>query len=621
MKKAEGDTEMQPLNAAAKSAPAVLPRVFSSGDYIRFTAPYLWTKLRCSLRFLMILSVFFLLLSNLLRVMAPIMLKSVVNQLSSNSFPLVAIILWSGFSFLAELCSNLKDVSYGYVGSRVEQDIAVSVFDHVLGLSLRFHLHRETGKVLRLIQRGSGSFTTVVRIGLFTLVPVVIQLTLVEIYLSVAYDYYYPVITLSSVFLYVVATFTTTEWRTKIQRQLNECDNNYNQKATDALMNFETVKYFNADTHEVNRYAGAYADYTKHQNRMQISLAILNVAQQMCIAAGNTVCLMLMAYQIHEGERSVGDFVLISSFMMQLYAPLNFLGTYYRMIKTAMVDVEGLITLLNQEKDVQDDPNPISLDISMGNVEFRDVKFRYSADTPYVLSGISFVVPSGKTVAIVGSSGGGKSTIIRLLYRFYDVTEGSILLDGKELKAISQRTLRNHIAIVPQDCSLFNDTLGYNIAYGGVCTPGFSVAGAESQIRWAADKAQLSDFIQRQKDGFDTKVGERGLRLSGGEKQRVAIARALLKQPSIMCFDEATSALDTKTEREIQAAVEMVSRNRTTLMIAHRLSTVKHADQILVMKAGKIVERGTHEELLAEAGEYAEMWNQQSQEELKVAAS
>jgi ATP-binding cassette subfamily B protein len=330
---------------------------------------------------------------------------------------------------------------------------------------------------------------------------------------------------------------------------------------------------------------------------------------------------MLMAYQIHEGERSVGDFVLISSFMMQLYAPLNFLGTYYRMIKTAMVDVEGLIGLLSQEKDVRDDPNPIFLDISQGNVEFRDVKFRYSADSAYVINGISFVVPSGKTVAIVGSSGGGKSTIIRLLYRFYDVTEGSIFLDGKELRTISQRSLRNHIAIVPQDCSLFNDTLGYNIAYGGVCTPGFNVSAAEDRVRWAADKAQLTDFLERQKEGLETKVGERGLRLSGGEKQRVAIARALLKQPTIMCFDEATSALDTKTEREIQAAVEMVSRNRTTLMIAHRLSTVKHADQILVMKAGKILERGTHEELLAQAGEYAEMWAQQSQEELKVEAS
>ena len=569
----------------------------------------------------MIISVLFLLLANVLRVMAPIMLKSVVNELSKEEFPLVPLLLWCGFTFLAEVCSNLKDVCYGFVGSRVEKDIAVSVFDHVLSLSMSFHLHRETGKVLRLIQRGSGSFTTVVRVGLFTLLPVVIQLTLVEIYFSAAYDYYYALITLASVTLYVVATFMTTEWRTKIQRQLNECDNNYNQKATDALMNFETVKYFNADEHEINRYSTAYGEYTRHQNRMQVSLAILNITQQVCIVTGNAVCLMLMAYQIYQGERTVGDFVLISSFMMQLYAPLNFLGTYYRMIKNAMVDVEGLITLFSQEKDVQDDPNPITLDISLGNVEFRDVKFRYSADTPYVINGISFVVPSGKTVAIVGSSGGGKSTLIRLLYRFYDVSEGQILIDGRDVRLVSQRSLRNHIAIVPQDCSLFNDTLGYNIAYGGVCTPGFHFETAEDRIRWAAEKSQLTEFIQRQKEGLGTKVGERGLRLSGGEKQRVAIARALLKQPTVMCFDEATSALDTKTEREIQAAMELVSRNRTTLMIAHRLSTIKHADQILVMKEGKIVERGTHEELLNAGGEYAGMWTQQSQEEQKAESS
>jgi len=496
-------------------------------------------------------------------------------------------------------------------------DIATTVFEHILGLSFRFHLNRETGTVLRVLQRGSGSFSTILRTVLFSFFPVFLQLFIVTLYLGVEYAYYYSFIILGSVVIYCAFTFFTTEWRTKIQKKMNESDNKYNSKATDALINYETVKYFNAEIHETRRYSRSFEGYKRESIKMTASLVFLNIGQQVCITAGLTASLVIIAQKVANGDKDVGDFIMINTFIAQLYMPLNWLGSYYRMIKQALVDVESLYKMLHEQPEIEDSENPVRLEFTRGEIEFKDVSFSYGPDLPMILKTISFSVPAGKTVAIVGSSGAGKSTIVKLIYRFYEITEGSILIDGIDIRQITQNSLRNHIAIVPQDCSLFQDTISYNIGYGGVGDPDFDIEDKRNldKVYWAADKAQLNEFIDKQKDKYDTLVGERGLRLSGGEKQRVAIARAILKRPSVLCFDEATSALDSRTEREIQKSLDEISRNRTTLIIAHRLSTIMHADLILVLMNGSIVERGKHQELLLLGGEYAKLWKVQSRED------
>jgi ATP-binding cassette subfamily B protein len=451
---------------------------------------------------------------------------------------------------------------------------------------------------------------------LFSLGPVFIQLVLVLGYLCLYFDYYYICIILTSILCYAVFTFTTSEWRTTHKRVANTLDNQVSQQATDALINFETVKYFSAEVHETTRYASVYDQYRKVTNKVQGSLAFLNIGQQFFISLGTISVQLLLAYQAQQGERTVGDFVMLNSFIFQLYAPLSFLGVSYRMIKTYIVDVESILALLEEKKEINDRPNCITLDYCKGNIEFRAVSFGYSADSPMILNNVSFFVKKGTTTAIVGPTGAGKSTIVKLLYRLYDVNDGAIFINDIDIRNLSQTSLRKQISIVPQDCSLFNTTLAYNIGYGCAYQLNFDKEPEFlSKIQWASQHAKIDEFVERQPKKYDTIVGERGLRLSGGEKQRVSIARALLKKPSIMCFDEATSSLDTLTEREIQKSLDVISKSSTTVVIAHRLSTIIGADQILVLKDGHIVESGTHESLLAMNGEYFALWAKQSSEE------
>lgn len=518
--------------------------------------------------------------------------------------------------------TNLKDFFYNFVSTKIEMLISVRIYNHVTNLDLNYHLNRETGRVLRCMQRGSAAFSQLMRIGLFSLGPVVIQLVLVIGYLCLYFNIYYTCIIGLSIVCYFFFTFSTTEWRTKIQRSLNELDNQVSQKATDALINFETVKYFSAEAHETRRYATIYEKYRKLSAKQQGSLAFLNIGQQICIAAGTISVQLMLAYQAQEGKASVGDFVMLNAFIFQIYAPLSFLGSYYRMIKTFIVDAESILSLLDERKIVTDKPNCVTLDYCQGNIEFRDVSFSYSRDGPPILKQISFVVKKGMSVAIVGPTGAGKSTIVKLLYRLYDITGGVILLDDVDIRDFSQESLRRQISIVPQDCSLFNTTLAYNVGYGCSHQPDFDEdPDYMNKILWASRLARIDEFVERQPKKFETVVGERGLRLSGGEKQRVAIARALLKKPSIMCFDEATSSLDTVTEREIQKSLDEISQSRTTIMIAHRLSTVVGADLIIVLKGGEIAESGTHSDLLELNGEYASLWQKQVSEEVPSRAS
>jgi len=477
---------------------------------------------------------------------------------------------------------------------------------------MKYHLSKKVGTVLRCLQRGASSFSQVLKTCLFSLLPVILQLLLISVYLLNQYAWYFSAIILTSVVMYVVFTFVTTEWRSRIQRQLNESDNRYTQLATDALINFETVKYFNAEFHESKRYFDSFQDYKKASIRMQSSLAFLNIGQEFCIRVGFFFCLLLVSLEIANGERQVGDFVLMLTFIQQIYSPLNNLGSYYRSIKQSFTDMEGVFDLLSQKEEIRDQPFAKKLLHCKGEIEFKDVRFSYLPEVP-VLKGISFKVEPGKTVGIVGKTGSGKSTLMKLLYRFYEVTSGSITIDSHELKDLTKESLRKQIGIVPQDCSLFNESLLYNVTYGGVAFNNEKTTYKETRrmAEWAVQQAQLERLTEKLPESLETKVGERGMKLSGGEKQRVAIARAILKKPKILCFDEATSSLDSSTEEQILGAMKTASRNRTTFMIAHRLATIMHADLILVLKDGKIVERGTHQELISHKGEYWELWKQQ----------
>jgi len=455
-------------------------------------------------------------------------------------------------------------------------------------------------------------------------VHIVIEVVLVCIVLSVEYPYYIVLGTLGSVILYLIVTLVTTEWRAKYFKQLNDKDNTYNQKATDSLLNFETVKYFNAEKHESTRYKAALLDYKITNVAVQRSLFVLNVAQQVVICGGLIFNLLMANMQIQKGQLQVGDFVLINQYILQIYTPLNFLGTFWRMIRQSFIDVDQVFDILSVDESIKDIPNAIKPNFKKGKIEFKNVRFSYEkniddlSQRQMILKGISFTVNPGESVAIVGPTGSGKSTIMRLLYRFYELDSGTVAIDGYDIKSIPLYDLRSIIAIVPQDCVLFNDTLLYNILYGGV-SENSNILNDVELARDASRKAQLLPFIEKQRDGFGTKVGERGLRLSGGEKQRVAIARALLKNAMIMCFDEATSALDSQTEKEIQDAINDVSKGRTSVMIAHRLSTIVNCDKIIVLKDGEIKESGTHSELLNKKnGVYQKLWRQQTEEAKKM---
>lgn len=547
----------------------------------------------------------------------PIMLKKIVDAMSINTTPQLLLVVpaslivaYGALRLSASLFAELRELIFSKVTEQAVRQIGLQVFNHLHALSLRFHLTRQTGGMTRDIERGTRGIQSLISFSLYSIIPTLIELAMVLGYFLFAYDFWFVIVTCIALFCYVVFTVVVTEWRTHFRREMNTLDSKANQNAVDSLINFETVKYFGNEHYESARYDVNLKKYAQAAIKSQKSLAFLNFGQQTIIVAG-LVCILGLASQgVASGEMTIGDLVLVNVLMIQLYIPLNFLGVLYREMKQSLTDIDRMFNLLETDQEVADAPDAQTLKINspeLGpHVSFQDVCFYYESNRE-ILNHVSFDILPGQTTAVVGHSGAGKSTLSRLLFRFYDVQSGAIFLDGQDIKTVKQASLRQAVGIVPQDTVLFNDTIGYNIAYG---KPGVS----QSDIEAAAQSAQIHQFIMRLPNGYDTDVGERGLKLSGGEKQRVAIARTLLKNPALLVFDEATSALDSETERTIQKELNELAKNHTTLIIAHRLSTIIHADQILVMSAGEIVERGTHASLLALGQRYAEMWlAQQSQ--------
>lgn len=502
-----------------------------------------------------------------------------------------------------QIFSEAKEYLFSRVAQRAVRAAAMTAFTHLHGLSMRFHLDRQTGGLTRAIERGAKGMEFLMTSAAFEVVPLLVEVVFVSALLWALFGYEYAVITFVTVCLYAFFTLKVTEWRMKFRRQMNTADEQAATKAVDSLINYETVKYFNAEAAEANRYNSSMRAYEDAAVLSRTSLAAVNIGQGAIIALGLVLIMGIAGHDIQKGNLSVGDFVTVNTYLLQLYLPLNFLGWVYREIRQSLVDLERMFSLLDEYPDVQDPDGASSLALGQGEVSFEDVHFAYK-DRP-ILQGVSFTVPAGRRVAIVGPSGAGKSTISRLLFRFYDPDKGRVLIDGQDIRSVQQASVRAAIGVVPQDSVMFNASIGYNIGYG-------RQGADEAEIRQAARLAAIDSFIARLPEGYEALVGERGLKLSGGEKQRVAIARAILKQPTIFLFDEATSALDSQTEKEIQAALNEVSASRTTLVIAHRLSTIVDADEILVMQDGRIAERGTHQALLAKDGLYAAMWDRQS---------
>lgn len=548
----------------------------------------------------------------------PVMLKQIVDALDvrnnvASALLVVPIGLVVGYGMLrlsASLFAELRELLFARVTQHAVRQIALEVFQHLHALSLRFHLSRQTGGVSRDIERGTRAIQSLVSYSLYSIIPTLIEFVLVLGYFALNYDLWFASITLAALVLYIVFTIIVTEWRTHLRRTMNDMDSRANQKAIDSLLNFETVKYFGNEAFEAKRYDENLLRYQAAAIKSQKSLAILNIGQQVIIAIGLVLILWRATLGVANGSMTLGDLVLVNTLMIQLYIPLNFLGVIYREIKQSLTDLDRMFTLLESDREVADAPGapPLRIEDQLRGPElrFENVSFHYESNRQ-ILHDVSFVIPAGTITAVVGRSGAGKSTLARLLFRFYDVQSGQILIDGQDIRQVQQASLRQSIGIVPQDTVLFNDTIGYNIAYG---RPG----ATEQEIAAAARAAQMSQFIEHLPDGYATQVGERGLKLSGGEKQRVAIARTLLKQPSMLVFDEATSALDSKTERALQEELTGLARNRTTLIIAHRLSTIVHADQILVMDHGRVIERGTHQQLINLDGVYTQMWQMQKRQ-------
>ena len=558
-----------------------------------------------------------LVLAKVANVAVPVVLKDIVDLVSVNpigatiAVPLGLVLAYGALRVLTTLFTELREVVFARVTQQAVRRIALQVFEHLHALSLRFHLDRQTVGLTRDIERGTRGVSSLVSFTLYSILPTVIEVFMVLAWLVVYYEIWFAVITIVALTVYVLYTIAVTEWRTNFRRVMNDLDSRANTRAVDSLLNYETVKYFNNEKFESQRYDQSMARWQEAAIKSQTSLSVLNVGQSLIIAAAVTLMVWRATLGVIEGRMTLGDLVLVNAFMIQLYIPLNFLGVLYREIKQSLADMERMFGLMAQHREIDDNPDAKPLVVRGGEVVFQGVSFAYDAARP-ILRNVDLRLPAGQITAVVGSSGAGKSTLSRLLYRFYDLEQGAIRIDGQEIRSITQSSLRAVIGIVPQDTVLFNDTLEYNIRYG-------RPDASDDEIRAVAEAAHLTRFIASLPDGMQTRVGERGLKLSGGEKQRVAIARALLKRPALLIFDEATSALDSESEKAIQAELMEVSKGRTTLVIAHRLSTIVDADQIVVLENGQIVEHGRHAELLGRRGRYAELWELQAREARAIA--
>src|SRR6266576_352 len=580
--------------------------------------PYIWPSDRVDLKMRVVWSMVLLLVAKLATLSVPFTFKWAVDALtgadtapvqSSNwalwliASPLIMTLSYGAVRVLMAVLTQWRDGIFAKVAMHAVRKLAYLTFVHMHELSLRFHLERKTGGLTRVLERGRLGIEVIVRMVILQLVPTIVEVSLLMAVLLWQFDWRYVLATLITVVIFMYFTYAATEWRIEIRRKLNESDTEANTKAIDSLLNYETVKYFSAEHREATRYDRSMERYERASVKTYTSLALLNTGQAIIFTAGLTATMLMCAIGGRSGKNTVGDFVMVNAMMIQLYQPLNFMGMVYREIKQAIIDIEKMFAILGRKPEIEDRPGAVELKVSAGTIRFENVNFSYEVGRQ-ILKGLSFEVPAGKTVAVVGPSGAGKSTISRLLFRLYDVSSGRILIDGQDIRNVTQASLRASIGMVPQDTVLFNDTIRYNIRYG-------RWNASDAEVEQAAQLAQIDGFIRMSPKGYETQVGERGLKLSGGEKQRVAIARTVLKAPPILVLDEATSALDSHTEQEIQDALERVSRNRTSLVIAHRLSTIVGADEIIVLDQGRIAERGTHSQLLATDGLYASMWNRQ----------
>ncbi|WP_295724696.1 ABC transporter ATP-binding protein/permease [uncultured Bartonella sp.] len=576
--------------------------------------PYMWPSDRPDLKLRVLWAVLYLVLSKLVLISVPYFFKYATNALNVDytppswlpavfAAPFMMVLAYNVARILQAGLNQLRDALFATVGQHAVRRLAYQTFVHMHELSLRFHLERRTGGLSRVIERGTKGIEAIVRFSILNTAPTVLEFALTALVVYISYGWHYMSVVAITVGLYTWFTIKASNWRISIRRQMNESDTEANTRAIDSLLNYETVKYFGNEELEAKRFDSSMAGYEKAAIKTWISLGWLNFGQAVIFGAGMATMMLMSAYEVMHGTQTLGDFVFINALLMQLSIPLNFIGSIYREVRQGLTDIEAMFDLLDVKQEVTDAPDAKPLVVKEGEIRFNHVEFSYDTNRQ-ILKDIDFSVPAGKTVAIVGPSGAGKSTISRLLFRFYDVQKGSITIDGQDIRSVTQKSLRHAIGMVPQDTVLFNDTIAYNIRYG-------RPDASDKEVKKAAEMAQIGDFIAQLPDGYQSMVGERGLKLSGGEKQRVAIARTILKAPPILILDEATSALDTATELEIQYALDVVSRGRTTLVVAHRLSTIIGADEILVLKGGRIIERGKHDELLAKGGLYASMWHKQ----------
>ncbi len=580
---------------------------------LRKVAPYLWPADMPWVKRRVVWAMLALIISKIVSVATPLFYRDAVDALAGEGVPMIAIgaigltVAYGVARLMTVGFQQLRDAVFAKVGQRALRMLALETFEHIHKLSMRYHITRKTGGLSRIIERGVKGVEFLLRFLLFSIGPLILELIMIGAILTYLFDWTYLLVVAVTIGFYVWFTFSITEWRVRQRRQMNAADTDANQKAVDSLLNYETVKYFGAEAREAGRYDNAMAGYEDAAIKTSLSLAFLNFGQSLIITAGLVAVMVMAAIGVQNGSMTVGDFVMVNAYMVQITVPLNFLGTVYREIRQALVDMGQMFGLLEQPAEISDKPSAPDLDVKGGHVTLENVHFGYDSDRK-ILKGVTLEAKPGETVAIVGSTGSGKSTIGRLLFRFYDVAEGALKIDGQDVRDVTQLSLHKAIGVVPQDTVLFNDTIGYNIAYG-------RDGASQAEVEAAARDAQIHDFITSLPDGYDTTVGERGLKLSGGEKQRVGIARTLLKDPPILLLDEATSALDSETEHDIQDALNRAGQGRTVITIAHRLSTIAEADRIVVLENGEVFEQGTHDELLEREGRYAQLWHRQQSED------